>query len=121
MSVKIEIQGIEEFKRTMQEKQNKIKNELPKSVQKATLYIHSKVKESIARGVNAPTAVDTGRFLNSVDFETTGENQAKVFTNLSYAQYIEYGTKKMAARPHFHNTAIVEANNVKEVMKSEIS
>jgi HK97 gp10 family phage protein len=118
--VKIEIKNIDEFKSFMKEKQDAIKNTIPKSVFKATEFMFNKVKDSIARGTNAPVAVDTGRFLNSVDFEAVGPNEAKVFTDLEYAKFIEFGTFKMNARPHFRNTAFTEKEKVREEMNADI-
>lgn len=119
MTVKIEILGIDEFKRVMKNKQENAKKILPESLKKAVLYLHGKVKTSIARGTNAAVAVDTGRFLNSVDFDST-DNMARVFTDLEYAKFIEFGTSKMAARPHFRNTAMVEKNKIREEMSADI-
>jgi HK97 gp10 family phage protein len=118
--ISIQVKNVKEFAQSMKNKQEKTKEAIDKSVRDATLYIHNKVKESIARGVNAPVTVDTGRFLNSVDFEPTGKNEAKVYSDLEYAKYLEYGTSKMSARPHFGNTAKVEKANVKSVMNANI-
>jgi HK97 gp10 family phage protein len=120
MGVIIEVKNVKEFETFMKKKQELTKEKIAESVRQATLHVHNAVKESIARGTNAPVTVDTGRFLNSVDFEATGDNEAKVFTELEYAKFLEYGTSKMAARPHFGNTAKVEFNNVKEKMNAEI-
>jgi hypothetical protein len=113
MSVKIEILGIPELMDMMEKKQRAMIKILPIAVRNATLYLHAQIKESIGRGVNAPVAVDTGRFLNSVDFRTE-ENNGIVFNDLEYAKFIEYGTSRMGSRPHFRNTAFVEQNNMKE-------
>jgi hypothetical protein len=117
--VQIELIGIPEFKKFMEEKQARLKVLLPESIRKATLYLHGQVKTSIARGTNAPVAVDTGRFLNSVDFDSSG-NEARVFTDLEYAKFIEYGTIKMGSRPHFRNTAFKEQGKIRDDMGAEI-
>ena len=121
MKVDIKVIGVPELIKSMQDKQAQIKQILPESVRDATLFMHGKVKESIAHGTNANVAVDTGRFLNSVDFDATGTNEAKVFTDLDYAKFIEYGTSKMAERPHFRNTTFVNKDKVKEDFKANIS
>jgi HK97 gp10 family phage protein len=120
MSIAIKIANINEFKNFMQKKQEETKKILAESVKEATLLVHNQVKESIARGTNAPVTVDTGRFLNSIDFEATGENEARVYTDLEYAPFLEYGTSKMAARPHFQNTAFVIAPGVKEIFSNNV-
>ena len=114
MAVSIEIKNINEFRKFMEDKQKAIKETLPDSIKDAVLFLHRQVKISIARGTNAPVAVDTGRFLNSVDFEVTGKNEAKIFTDIEYAKFIEYGTSKMEKRPHFGNTTFKEKDNIKQ-------
>lgn len=111
--------GVPEFKAFMEKKQANLQKLIPSGIRKATLYLHGKVKTSIARGTNAPVAVDTGRFLNSVDFDSTG-NQARVFTDLEYAKFIEFGTSKMKSRPHFRNTAFIETKKIRDEMGAEI-
>lgn len=120
MGVSIQIQNLNEFKSFMEQKQAQMVEILPESVRDATLYLQNQVKESIARGINAPVRVDTGRFLNSVDFEVVGENEARVFTDLEYAKYIEYGTSKMSDAPHFRNTAMVEEANIVQVFRDKL-
>ena len=119
MTVKITLIGIPEFKAMMEEKQAKMKILLPEAIREATLYLHGQVKTSIARGTNAPVAVDTGRFLNSIDFEAMG-NKSKVFTDLEYAKFIEYGTSKMGSRPHFRNTAFIEQKKIRDDMGASL-
>jgi HK97 gp10 family phage protein len=118
--IKIQIKNVAEFSKFMKDKQEKTLWAIDIGVRQATFHIQNAVKESIARGKNAPVTVDTGRFLNSVDFEPTGLNEAKVFTDLEYAKFLEYGTSKMSARPHFGNTTKVEKKNAKKIMGVEI-
>ena len=120
MKFNIKVLGVEELKKSLQEKQAKIEQQLPDSVKDAVLFLHGQVKTSIAHGTNAPVAVDTGRFLNSIDFDTIGKNEAKVFTDLEYAQFVEYGTSKMSPRPHFRNTTFVNQKKVMEDMNAKI-
>jgi hypothetical protein len=117
IAVKMEIEA---FKKAMAEKRKAVEKVLPESIKDGTLYLRNKVAESIARGTNASVAVDTGRFLNSVDIDTISENAAKVYTDLEYAQFIEYGTSKMESRPHFRNTAFVEQWNLIQVFNNKV-
>lgn len=119
--INIEIKNIAEFKKFMENKQSKMKSLLSVGIKDATLHVQNAVKESISRGTNAPVSVDTGRFLNSVDFENLGDNEAKVFTELEYAKFLEYGTSKMSPRPHFGNTAKKEKEKVKDILGAEIN
>jgi HK97 gp10 family phage protein len=119
MKVEVKILNIEELKKVMKEKQDALKDALPEGIRDATIMVHGQVKESISRGTNAPVTVDTGRFLNSVDFDTAG-NDGVVFSDLDYAKFLEFGTSKMEARPHFRNTAFVLADGIKQILKNEV-
>lgn len=119
-AVSVEVLGVPQLKKFMREKQLSTKESMSEGIRKATLHVHGQVKTSIAHGTNAPVTVDTGRFLNSVDFAKIGESEAKVFTDLSYAKYLEYGTSKMTARPHFRNTKAKEQHKVREIINREV-
>lgn len=65
---------------------------------------------SIERNAKQRTPVDTGRLRGSIQSqfsESMGGVQADIGTNVEYANFIEYGTRKMAARP-FLNPAFDE-------------
>ena len=119
MAVKIEISGIPELKDYLKGKLKGTENKISQSIKESTIHIHNAVKESIARGTNAPVTVDTGRFLNSVDFELADDDGA-IYTELEYAKFLEFGTSKMTARPHFKNTASKEKAKVKDIIESAI-
>ena len=119
MTIKIIIKGIPETSEFLKKQDKNILISQGIGLSKATFYLHGKVKQSIARGINAPVAVDTGRFLNSVNLSSTND-EGMVFTDVEYAKYIEYGTSKMSARPHFGNTAKKEKGNVLNLVSEEI-
>jgi HK97 gp10 family phage protein len=119
MSLKIEVSGLKESINYLISKKNNALIARKEGISQATFYLQNKIKESIARGVNAPVTVDTGRFLNSVDAKTS-DDDGVVYTDLEYAKYLEYGTTKMKSRPHFRNTAMVENSNVKEIISDKI-
>ena len=120
MYVNVKVTGIKELQKYMQRNQEQMRNRLPLTVKDTTLYLFNRIKESIAHGDNAPIAVDTGRFLNSVDFSKTGENSSSIFTDLEYAKFLEFGTSKMNARPHFRNTVFVNEKQIIEMFDREI-
>lgn len=59
-------------------------------------------------------AVDTGRLRSSITYEigeSGGELAARVGTNVEYAPYVEFGTRRMRAQP-FLRPAIDSVRNV---------
>lgn len=60
------------------------------------------VEAAAKENIRTNETVDTGRLLGSVKTKhkkTNGSVEAEVGTNVEYANYIEYGTKKMGAKP----------------------
>ena len=117
--IKIKVSGVDNAIKHLKSKKNQVDDKAEAGINKATFYVQGQVKESIARGVNAPVAVDTGRFLNSVDIATQ-KDVGYVFSDINYAKFIEYGTTRMHARPHFRNTAAKEKHKVQEIIQSEV-
>lgn len=117
--VKIEIKGINEAKAYLKLSGKKIDVNASAGINLATIYVQGKIKESIARGTNAPVTVDTGRFLNSVDVSTS-KDEGVVFSEVPYAKFIEYGTSRMKSRPHFRNTAAKEKHKVEDIINKAI-
>lgn len=46
-------------------------------------------------------AMDTGTLANSIDTERESPGAWVVYTNVDYAEYLEFGTVRMASRPAF--------------------
>jgi HK97 gp10 family phage protein len=59
--------------------------------------------EIAKENIQAITPVDTGRHKNSITTRKTGPTKAQVESDpdLDYPWFLEHGTYKMAARPHF--------------------
>lgn len=117
--VKIIVNGISDVVSLLKKSKRVIDQNANVGVNKATFYVQGKVKESIARGTNAPVAVDTGAFLRSVDLAST-KDEGIVFSDIHHAKYVEYGTSYMKSRPHFRNTAAKEEHKVKDIIEQEI-
>lgn len=118
--VKIEIRGINQVNNYLKGKVTQIDKDADKGINKATLFMQGEVKESIAGRRNEPTSVDTGRFLNSVDI-TTSKDFGVVFSDVSYAKYLEHGTSRLRPRKHFSNSKDRNQNKIKEIIEKEIN
>ena len=119
MSVSIKLKGVPRVRRFLSFKKNQINILSNIGLTKAAIFVQGEVKTSIARGKNAPVAVDTGQFLSSVDFSVK-KDSAIVFSNVPHAPPVEFGTSRMRARPHFRNTAFKEKQSVRMIINREI-
>lgn len=120
MGVNISIAGIPETKRYLKTKNSNAINLLKKGITNATVFLQGEVKLSIAGHKAEPRSVDTGRFLNSVGFQSS-ENQGVVFSELPYANKLEYGTNfKNSPRRHFTNSASRSKDRIIQLIKNQI-
>jgi phage gpG-like protein len=117
--IKINIKGIDKTKAFLSKKRKNISKGTQEGLKKAAFFMQGEVKQSIAGHRNEPTSVDTGRFLNSVDLEV-GKDDAVIFTNISYAKFLEFGTSSFRPRRHFQNSKSRNQNKVTELIKKSV-
>lgn len=69
-----------------------------------------------------PPHVLTGRLRQSIAHAVTFEGQAvvgKVGTNVEYAPFLEFGTRRMEARPFLRPTLFRERKRIAAILKGE--
>lgn len=96
-----------------------VKDKIAEGTRTAGFFMEGEVKASIAGQRSEPTSVDTGNFLNSVTTEAEGIN-TKVYTDVEYAKYLEWGTSKMNPRKHFQNSLIRNVDKIREYIAKKI-
>jgi HK97 gp10 family phage protein len=121
MSVTIRLEGSEELQAALRRASGEIKQAVSRAVVGTALELQGNIKKSIAQGPASgrtyekynprrthtasapgqPPMTDTGRLVNSIEFDKIGDLTATVGSKLVYAPYLEYGTSRMAARPFF--------------------
>lgn len=119
MTATIRLDGSAEFQSALRRMSDDVRRQVGEEVMSVALDMQADVKRSIARGsktgrvyrrgnrthqASAPgqaPASDTGRLVNSIEFDKLGMLSAAVGSHLVYALHLEYGTRKMAARPFF--------------------
>lgn len=120
MTVSVRVKGILETQRMLKNKQLQIKDNLANSMVKVGFFMQGEVKSSIAGQRDEPTSVDTGRLLNSVDFQTT-KTSATIYTDVPYAKNIEYNKNiKGGPRRHFNNSLDRNKKRVVQIIKDSI-
>ena len=121
MTVTLRLEGSAELQAALRQASGEIKQAVSRAVVGTALELQGNIKTSIARGPASgrtyekynprrthtasapgqPPMTDTGRLVNSIEFDKIGDLTATVGSKLAYAPYLEYGTSRMAARPFF--------------------
>lgn len=114
--------GIEVVKKLEKLRKDQI-DFIQNAVKNSAGFMEGEVKKSIAGRAAEPRSVDTGNFLRSVTFEVKDPVTARVYSDVSYAKDLEYGTSRMAPRSHFRNSltrnrAKIRANMDEAVKKA---
>lgn len=119
MSFSIKISNIAQVSLFLKGKQVAINGDVRKGLRRAAIFIQGEVKESIAGRRAEPTSVDTGRFLNSVEFESD-KDDAIVFSNIPHAKFLEFGTSRIGARKHFQNSKFRNKGKITKIIAQSI-
>lgn len=117
--VSFEVKGVVEALRYIKDQAVEIKKGQIDAMNEIGLFMVGQVKNSIAGRDAEPASVDTGRFLQSVNKESSME-ETIIFSELDYSQYLEYGTTKIPARRHFNNSLDRNKGKIVEVMNNQI-
>lgn len=118
--ISIQVLGVKESKKFLRSKNTKIKNQITKGMFKSAVLLQGEVKQSIAGRRAEHISVDTGRFLNSVDFKVKKDN-AIVFSAVPYARRLEFGTNfRNSPRKHFRNSSARMKGPIIKLLNKEI-
>ena len=120
MTVQMNVLGVKKAKNFINAKNRRLGSLINKGIRKASFFLHGQVKDSIFRGTNAPVAVDTSLFGNTIQLEQLNKFNAVIFSQVPYAKFIEFGTSRMMARPHFRNTKDKNKHKVSRMIGKEI-
>lgn len=115
--VTVEFKGVSEAIRAIYTKGKQINGEKDAKTLQASNFIQSEIQESIVGNRSEPKSVDTGNFANSIQIDKKKDMEYSVFTDVSYAKELEYGTIKMEPRSHFRNTVARNKEKVISIIK----
>lgn len=93
MSIKVDLKGIKRLEKVLKEAPEVLRDELKRALLELGLTIEATAKKFCP--------VDTGLLRSSITPETVGDFEIHVGTNVEYAPYVEYGTKRTPAQPYF--------------------
>ncbi len=86
-------------------------------------YIHDHFSTTSPQpsAAGEPPAVQTGTLKKSVTFERTKKRYYRVLVTAPYAKYLEYGTRKMQARPFMRPAVLAIAGKLPSLMKAAVA
>ena len=99
----IQILGVDTTAQFLRKKSAEVIAKAQFGIKESTFELEKQIKKSIAQGINASKAFDTGLLAKSPTAKI-GILKGTVSSILNYAGHVEYGTSRMQARPHFRNT-----------------
>ena len=116
--VNVEIKGVAEAIQRIREKGQDIIDGKDAKTFQAANFLQQEIQESIIGNRSEVKSVDTGNFANSISVEKLKELMYRIFTNVEYAQFLEYGTIYMYPRYHFRNSLNRNHKKIIEIIKS---
>lgn len=99
----IKVLGTKKTSAYLRAKNIDIKKAVNDGIEEGTKILKEEVEGSIAGQRAEPRSVDTGNFLSSVDSETKG-SEGRVYSDVPYSIFLEFGTSKIQQRRHFNNS-----------------
>lgn len=119
-SFSIAVTGVKQVAKIIENKKKKAIVNSDNALNKFSQILAGKVTESIFRGTNAPKAIDTGAYGRSINAKKVNVAEYKISDGVQYGKYVEYGTSRMPARPHFRNTLKKEKRNITQAIQTAI-
>lgn len=116
--ISIQIEGLDELRQALATAKQEVRKAANEEVRKATFRVQTAAIKRIQQGSKTgetyekysprrthqasapgqPPASDTGRLASSIENRTDGL-EGVVFTRVDYGRYLEFGTRKISARP----------------------
>lgn len=115
--VTVEIKGIAEAINAIRSKGKDIVDGKDAKTLQASNFLQQEIQESITGKRAEEKSVDTGNFANSISLEKIKDRVYSIYTDVEYAQYLEYGTTHINPRMHFRNSLNRNKQKIIEIIK----
>jgi len=76
---------------------------------------------SVRQEITSQNLIDTGNLLNSIADSVVNWDRGRVGTNVFYAIYLEYGTRRMPAKAFMRRGMEHDANKIKRVIQATMA
>lgn len=119
MVVTFKVLGATQAAKFLNSKKKEVSFNLTKDLNEAALLLTKEIKESVAGRKAEKRSVDTGQFLNSINFRVTKDN-AFIFSNVPHSTFLEFGTRKIRERRHFRNSLARERKNIIDIFQKRL-
>jgi HK97 gp10 family phage protein len=100
----IVIEGLDKVLGNLENVNKKLIEATKVCLQESAILVKEEVQESILGNRSELRSYKTGAFHDSVDIREESDS-IYIFTDIEYAKYLEFGTSKIDARPHFGDSA----------------
>lgn len=123
MNIEIDITSLEKMKSRMGKRGSNIKKVISTIVAKAAFTVEAETKRAAQQLVYgsppSPNYQRTGRLLNSI-ITRLSTFSAEIYPTVTYAKYVEFGTRYMESRPFMQTGSEVASKKIKTMVKEEI-
>lgn len=116
--VSITVYGVSDAIRAIMAKGSDILTDKEASMVQAANFLQSEIQESIMGNRGEEKSVDTGNFANSIQVEKIDQKTFGVYTDVEYAQFLEYGTIHIMPRMHFRNSLYRSTGQINQIVNS---
>lgn len=98
-------------------------SQIERALVKIGLQAEANAKQEITKSVyskpESPYYKRTGRLRNSIT-NTHDKNTVYIGTNVEYAPYVEFGTKRVSARPYLKPAIVNHLEEYKSIVEDEL-
>ena len=113
--------GLQVIFNNMERHYNELYLEIDAAVQGAGIETEALAKKACPVGTPESTGIKGykgGRLRSSIQYQRKGPRACRVWTNVSYAVFVELGTTRMRARPYLFPAYVAASRHLLEELKS---
>lgn len=98
MKMTVKVEGLEASRRAFQEIMDRASADVDAAVQTTGQNIAREIVQGIQTGAGGAPNSDTGALAASITYRKVGQAAASISSDLDYAAFLEFGTRKMRPR-----------------------
>ena len=119
MGIKVKTTGLKNAVAFLSKKNVSLKKEIKIGLGKVGEFVKEEVQSSVEGNRAEHKSVDSGDFLNSIDFSLSN-NSVVIFSDVEHAKFLEHGTSRIPARGHFGNSVSRNKEKIKDIINAQV-